>query len=147
MEIQTMLLDLINPYILLAIGVVLIGLEAVIASFILIWFGLGFIITALISVYFEFSDGVWQLGVVAILSLVFIILLRKKLLEKFLSSQEDITDNFLEEGGYGEIKNSKVFFKGTYWEIDGSQDESDFKEGEKIIVKKTFKNSATIEKK
>lgn len=147
MEAQTMLLEVINPYILLGIGVVLIGLEAIIASFILIWFGLGFIITALLSMFIEFSDGIWQLGVVAVISLVFIVLLRKKFLEKFLASQEDISDNFLEEGGYGEIKNQKVFFKGTYWEIDGSQDESEFKEGEKVIVKKTFKNFATIEKK
>lgn len=142
-----MLLDVINPYILLGIGVVLIGLEAVIASFILIWFGLGFVITAFLSMYIDFSDGVWQLGVVAIISLLFIVLLRKKLLEKLLASKENISDNFLEEGGYGEIKNSKVFFKGTYWEIDAALDESKFEEGEKIIVKKTFKNYATIEKK
>lgn len=147
MEPQTMFLEIINPYILLGIGVVLIGLEAIVASFILIWFGLGFILTAFISMFYDFSDGLWQLGIVAIISLLFILLLRKKVLEKFLSSKEDITDNFLEEGGYGEIKNEKVFFKGTYWEIDASQDSSSFKEGEKVIVKKTFKNSATIEKK
>lgn len=147
MEPQIMFLEIINPYILLGIGVVLIGLEAIVTSFILIWFGLGFILTAFISMFYDFSDGLWQLGVVAIISLMFIVLLRKKFLEKFLSSKEDITDNFLEEGGYGEIKNEKVFFKGTYWEIDAAQDESSFKEGEKVIVKKTFKNSATIEKK
>lgn len=147
MEPQTMFLEIINPYILLGIGVVLIGLEAIVTSFILIWFGLGFILTAFISMFYDFSDGLWQLGIVAIISLLFILLLRKKVLEKFLSSKEDITDNFLEEGGYGEIKNEKVFFKGTYWEIDASQDESSFEEGEKVIVKKTFKNSATIEKK
>lgn len=147
MEPQTMFLEIINPYILLGIGVVLIGLEAIVTSFILIWFGLGFILTAFISMFYDFSDGIWQLGIVAIISLLFILLLRKKVLEKFLSSKEDITDNFLEEGGYGEIKNEKVFFKGTYWEIDAAQDESSFKEGEKVIVKKTFKNSATIEKK
>ncbi|MCP4969989.1 MAG: nodulation efficiency protein D [Arcobacter sp.] len=145
MEIQTMLLDIINPYILLGIGVVLIGLEAVIASFILIWFGLGFIITAILSMYFDFSDGIWQLGVVAIISMSFILLFRKRVLEKFLSSEKNINDNFLEEGGYGEIKNQKVFFKGTYWEIDGSLDANKFKEGQKVIVKKTFKNFAFIE--
>lgn len=148
MEIQTiMLLDLINPYILLGIGVVLIGLEAVIASFVLIWFGLGFIITALISMVYGFSDGVWQLATVAIISLLFIILLRKKALEKFLDSQEDITDNFLSEGGIGEIKNGKVFFKGTYWEIDSSLDDSQFTDGEKVNVIETYKNFAKIQKK
>ncbi len=147
MEVQTMLLDIIDPYILLGIGVVLIGLEAIVTSFILIWFGLGFIIAAFISMGYNFSDGVWQLGVVAIVSLVFIVLLRKKALEKFLSSDEDISDNFLEEGGIGEIKNSKVFFKGTYWEIDSSLADNEFKENEKINVIKTYKNFAKIEKK
>lgn len=143
----TMLLDLINPYILLGIGVVLIGLEALISSFILIWFGLGFVITALISMVFPFSDGVWQLATASIISLIFIVLLRKKALEKFLSSEENITDNFLHEGGIGEIKNSKVFFKGTYWEIDSEINNNDFEEGEKVEVLETYRNSAKIVKK
>ena len=147
MEIQIMLLDVINPYILLGIGVALIAFEAIITSFILIWFGLGFIITALISMTYNFSDGMWQLSVVAVISLVFIIMLRKKALEKFLSSEDNTTDNFLEEGGFGEIKNSKVFFKGTYWEIDPSSEEFDYTEGQKIIVVKTHKNTAIIQKK
>jgi len=148
METQTiMLLDVINPYILLGIGVVLIGLEAVIASFILIWFGIGFVLTAIFSMFYPFSDGVWQLAVVSIISLLLIVILRKKALEKFLNSKEEISDSFFEEGGYGEIKNSKVFFKGTYWEIDPAVDASVFEEGEKIVVSKTHKNWATIQKK
>lgn len=148
MEAQTtMLLEIINPYILLGIGVVLIGLEALISSFILIWFGIGFVITALISMAFPFSDGVWQLATASIISLVFIVLLRKKALEKFLSSEENITDNFLHEGGIGEIKNSKVFFKGTYWEIDSDINDNEFEEGEKVEVLETYRNSAKIVKK
>ena len=147
METQIMLLEVINPYILLGIGVALIGFEAIITSFILIWFGLGFIITAFISMAYNFSEGVWQLGVVAIISVIFMILLRKKALEKFLSSESNITDNFLEEGGIGEIKNSKVFFKGTYWEIDPESEEFDYEEGQKVLVSKTHKNNAIIQKK
>lgn len=148
METQTiMLLDVINPYILLGIGVVLFGLEAIVTSFILIWFGLGFVITAFITFVYPFSDGVWQLAVVSIISLLFIIILRKKALEKFLDSQEPITDNFLRDGGIGEIKNQKVFFKGTYWEIDSTLSEDSYKEGEKVNVIKTYKNFAKIEKK
>ena len=148
METQTiMLLDLINPYILLGIGVILIGLEAVIASFILIWFGIGFILTAFISMGYDFSDGVWQLACVAIISLALLAMLRKKVLEKFLKSEEEITDNFLSEGGTGEIKNGKVFFKGTYWEIDSELDDNEFESGEKVEVIKTYRNSAVIKKK
>jgi membrane protein implicated in regulation of membrane protease activity len=140
------ILNVIDPYILLAIGVALIAFEAVIASFVLIWFGFGFVLTALISYVYIFSDGVWQIAIASILSLILLILFRKKVLETFLKSRKNISDNFLDEKGIGEIKNSKVFYKATYWDIDSELDEKEFVEGEKVIVLKTHKNHATIEK-
>ena len=141
------MLSVIDPYILLGIGVVLIAFEAVVTSFILIWFGIGFMLTAFISYIYPFDDGIWQLAIASFISILLLLLLRKRTFKKFLSSNEEITDNFLNEKGIGEIKNEKVFYKGTYWEIDGETDESIFKEGEKVLVIKTFKNFATIEKK
>lgn len=143
---QTLILDVIDPFILLGIGVILIAVEVFMASFILIWFAIGFILTAVISWRYEFSDGIWQLATVAVISLLLLIILRKKMLEKVLKSDVEITDNYLKESGIGEIKNSKVFYKGTYWEIDSSLDEKEFKEGDKVKVLKTDKNFATIEK-
>lgn len=140
------ILSVIDPYILLAIGVALIAFEALIASFVLIWFGFGFILTALISYIYIFSDGLWQIAIASIFSLILLLLFRKKALESFLKSRKDISDNFLDEKGIGEIKNSKVFYKATYWDIDSSIDEKEFVEGEKVVVLKTFKNQATIEK-
>ncbi|MDD2896544.1 MAG: nodulation efficiency protein D [Aliarcobacter sp.] len=140
------ILSVIDPYILLAIGVALIAFEAVIASFVLIWFGLGFILTALISYVYIYSDGLWQIATASILSLILLLLFRKKALESFLKSKRDISDNFLDEKGIGEIKNSKVLYKATYWDIDSAIDEKEFVEGEKVVVLKTFKNKATIEK-
>ncbi|MDZ7819605.1 MAG: hypothetical protein U5K55_13800 [Aliarcobacter sp.] len=72
--------------------------------------------------------------------------MRKKVLEKFLKSKRDISDDFLNEKGIGEIKNSKVLYKATYWDIDSKIDEKEFVEGEKVVVLKTHKNRATIEK-
>ena len=146
MLIQT-ILDVIDPFILLAIGIALIALEAVIASFILIWFGVGFVLTAIISSMYMFSDGIWQIAAASIISLFLLFLLRKKVLEKFLNSRKDISDDFLNEKGIGEIRNSKVFYKATYWDIDSNIDEKEFIEGEKVVVLKTHKNTATIEKK
>lgn len=145
MQMQ-IILEPINFYYLLGTGVFLIALEAIISSFILIWFGIGFLITAFISVLFPYKDGVWQLATIAIISLGLLLVLRKKSLEKFLQSDEEINDNFLNEMGIGEIKNGKVFFKGTFWEIDSNLDENEFEEGEKIKVLKTYKNFASIEK-
>ena len=140
------ILSVIDPYILLAIGVALIAFEALIASFVLIWFGFGFILAALISYVYIFSDGLWQIAIASIFSLILLLLFRKKALESFLKSRKDISDNFLDEKGIGEIKNSKVLYKATYWDIDSAIDEKEFVEGEKVVVLKTFKNQATIEK-
>ena len=140
------ILSVIDPYILLAIGVALITFEAVIVSFVLVWFGVGFVLTALISYIYIFGDGIWQIATASLISLILLLLLRKKVLESFLKSKKDISDNFLDEKGIGEIKNSKVFYKATYWDIDSKIDEKEFVEGEKVVVLKTHKNHATIEK-
>lgn len=139
--------SVIDPYILLAIGVALIALEAVIASFVLIWFGIGFVLTALLSYFLAFNDGIWQIATASIISLILLLMLRKKALESFLKSKKDISDNFFDEKGIGEIRNSKVFYKATYWDIDSKLDEKEFVDGEKVVVLKTHKNKATIEKK
>lgn len=140
------ILSVLDPYILLAIGIALIAFEAVIVSFVLIWFGVGFVLTALISYIYIFGDGIWQIATASIISLILLFLLRKKVLESFLKSKKDISDNFLDEKGIGEIKNSKVLYKATYWDIDSKIDEKEFVEGEKVVVLKTHKNQATIEK-
>lgn len=141
------ILSVIDPYILLAIGVALIALEAVIASFVLVWFGIGFVLTALLSYFLAFNDGIWQIATASIISLILLLMLRKKALESFLKSKKDISDNFFDEKGIGEIRNSKVFYKATYWDIDSKLDEKEFLDGEKVVVLKTHKNKATIEKK
>ena len=146
MLIQT-ILDVIDPFILLAIGIALIAFEALIASFILIWFGVGFVVIAIVSSVYMFSDGIWQIAAASIISLLLLFLLRKKVLEKFLNSRKNISDDFLNEKGIGEIRNSKVFYKATYWDIDSNIDEKEFIEGEKVVVLKTHKNTAIIEKK
>ncbi len=140
------MLSAVDPYILLAIGVALVALEALIASFILIWFGISFIIVAVISYFVVFSGAVWQLATVSLISIILILVLRKKVVEIFLKSKVEVSDDYLNEKGIGEIKNSKVFYKGTYWDIDSQLDEKEFIEGEKVEVLKTFKNKATIEK-
>jgi membrane protein implicated in regulation of membrane protease activity len=140
------MLSLIEPYILLAIGIALRAIEALLVSFVVIWFGIGFIIVAVISYFYGFSDGMWQLAFVSLISLILLFLFRKKFLDKFSKSQVEVSDNFFNEKGIGEIKNSKVFYKGTYWEIDSNIDEKEFIEGEKVTVLKTSKNQAKIEK-
>lgn len=138
---------MIEAYTLLAIGIILIALEAVITFFIVIWFGFGFVLVAFISFFYIYSNVIWQLATVSLISMVLIFAFRNKFMKKILESQIKVSDDFFNEEGIGEIKNSKVFYKGTYWEIDPNINKDDFKEDEKIIVSKIFKNNVTIKKK
>jgi len=145
MEPQT-IIDVIDIYILLGIGVTLIALEVFITSFVLFWFGLGFLICAPISYYYPFTDGIWQILVSCAIAFLLLILFRKRVIEKFLQSKEIINDDFLNEQGTGEIRNSKVFYKGTYWEIDSINPDEVFENGDKVQVIETHKNFAKIKK-
>lgn len=88
------MLSAVDPYILLAIGVALVALEALIASFILIWFGISFIIVAVISYFVVFSGAVWQLATVSLISIILILVLRKKVVEIFLKSKVEVSDDY-----------------------------------------------------
>jgi len=136
----------LSPLVLLAIGVILIALESLLFSFVLFWFGLAFLIVGGISFFDVTLDLKWQLSLVSIISLALLVLLRAKALNMFLKSKEgENNDNFLNETGYGVIKNGKVFYKATYWEVDPAC-KITFDDGEKVFVEKAENNIAIIKK-
>lgn len=138
-------ISIISPTILIAIGLFLIAIEAMSFSFISFWFGLASILIGIATNFIDFNDGLWQIASICILALVLLLSLRTKLMEKFLKSKDqEINDTFLNEKGEGVIKNGKVEYKATYWDIDSK--DTDFKEGEKVIVLSALRNKAKIEK-
>ena len=142
---QMEVISIISPTILIAIGLFLIAIEAMSFSFISFWFGLASILIGIATNFIDFNDGLWQIASICILALVLLLSLRTKLIEKFLKSKDqEINDTFLNEKGEGVIKNGKVEYKATYWDIDSK--DTDFKEGEKVIVLSALRNKAKIEK-
>ena len=142
---QMEVISIISPTILIAIGLFLIAIEAMSFSFISFWFGLASILIGIATNFIDFNDGLWQIASICILALVLLFSLRTKLMEKFLKSKDqEINDTFLNEKGEGVIKNGKVEYKATYWDIDSK--DTDFKEGEKVIVLSALRNKAKIEK-
>ncbi|MCJ8327639.1 MAG: nodulation efficiency protein D [Campylobacterales bacterium] len=138
-------ISIISPTILIAIGLFLIAIEAMSFSFISFWFGLASILIGIATNFIDFNDGLWQIASICILALVLLFSLRTKLMEKFLKSKDqEINDTFLNEKGEGVIKNGKVEYKATYWDIDSK--DTDFKEGEKVVVLSALRNKAKIEK-
>lgn len=136
----------IDFYTLISIGIVLVALEVFLYSFFVIWFGLGFIVVAFISIFFDFSDLYIQIGTISVFSLLFLLFFRKIFLKRFSKAQKELSDNFFNEKGFGVFKEQKIFYKGTFWELDPNFDKTNLKSGEKVKVIKIDKNVAFVEK-
>ena len=143
-EIET--LNILSPTLLIAIGIFLIATEAITFSFILFWFGLASIIVGLLSFIIDFPTLAWQLTAISIIALLSLFSLRTKALELFLKTKEndEVKDNFLNTGGDGVVKNSKVYYKATFWDCDTLEE---FEEGEKVRVLEAKRGKVIIEKK
>lgn len=141
---ENQILSVISPTILVAVGIALIALEAILFSFIAFWFGLATLLVGISSYFFRYGDGLWQLVAISIISLVLLFTLRTKAMELFMKSKDhEHNDDFLNESGEGVIKDGRVYFKATYWKIDS--DES-FEEGEKVKILSTKGSVASVEK-
>ncbi|MEA1920157.1 MAG: nodulation efficiency protein D, partial [Campylobacterota bacterium] len=57
-----MIIAPIDTTYLLAAGIALVGLEIVTASFVLFWFGIGFLLVAGVSYMYNFEEGMVQLA-------------------------------------------------------------------------------------
>ncbi len=145
MELQ--LLKVFSPTTLIAIGVLLIAIEVFVFSFTIFWFGIAAIIVGLLSTIIVYDDGVWQIASISILALVLLVFLRTKAMKVFMKSKDkEINDNFLNTSGEGIIKDSKVYFKATYWNIESDLDTTSFSENDKVTVISTSKGKAKIKK-
>ena len=143
---ENLILNPIEPLLLLGIAIFLIVAEVFVMSFIAVWFAIAFIAVSIVSVYISFSDGVYQLTAVAVISLLSLFALRTKAMEKLLKSEKVIKEDFLNTSGTGIFRNNKIEFKGTYWDFECESDTT-FEENEKVKVLSTNKNIAIIEKK
>src|SRR5574344_69460 len=132
-------------YLLFAIGLILIALEVFIYSFVVIWFGLGFFIVGFFSLFFSFNELNYQLITICIISILLLFLFRNSLKNRFFRASKNILDNFLNSSGIVEFKQGKIFYKGTFWEIDPNFDSTKLVENQKIKVLKVEQNIAFVD--
>ncbi|MGE4509912.1 MAG: NfeD family protein [Sulfurimonadaceae bacterium] len=144
---ETQILEPFAPWVLLGIGIALVAFESFLLSFVALWFGLGCIIMALVSMFVVFEEGVWQLAWASLLALGMLFTLRTRAMEKFLEPAEpvEIREDYLNESGYGVIENGMVHYKATYWTPEHAKGEV-FAEGEEVFVAGTHKGRAKISK-
>ncbi|MSN96571.1 NfeD family protein [Campylobacter sp. FMV-PI01] len=108
---------MIDPLIMLSIGAALCVLELFLMNFVLLFFGLGFIIIGALNFIIDF-EWQWQILASFLLSFVLLFSFKKPLNRLFHKSSDKYKDNFLDESGVGEIKQGMVYFKGTLWQSD-----------------------------
>ncbi|MBN2894505.1 MAG: hypothetical protein JXK05_01250 [Campylobacterales bacterium] len=137
-----MIIAPIEPQYLLAFGIALIAAEIVTTSFVLFWFGIGFVLVSALSALYAFQNGSVQLAWAFGIGAALMYLLRARFVERFMSSKEHHTDSF-EGGGEGVVKEGRVFFRGTYWDADVEG----LEEGEKVFVERLEHGRAIIQKK
>lgn len=133
----------IEWYYLLAIGIVMIGIEALMFSFFLVWLGVGFMIVAGLTYAGIFDNGIAQLAASVSIGLVLVFLLRKWSMNMLNTTQDD-TEEKIHRSGIGTIDGGAIKMDGTYWQSD--DDLSGYKDGDKVEVVDIINNKAVLAK-
>ena len=120
-----------SAWIFIALGIIFIIAEVLFMDFTLIFFGIGFLSVGILSFFIGLS---WQIQLLsaAVLSIVLLVMLKKRIKTAFFKPKEKLEDNFLDENGVGEIKNGMVYYKSTFWKSD---EIANLNEGDKVKVK------------
>lgn len=140
-------IPVISVWSMITIGIILMALEMLTATFVLFFFGLAFLLVGIIGVFHDFTSGeiqlIWTFSVGLVLSLV----LAKPLRQKIYST-EPLKLETLESGATGEVQltndgDYRVRYKGTTWAI-GNLKEYPLENGQTVIVERLENNQAFI---
>jgi len=135
------MIELLSFQWLLAIGIVLIGLETFVVSFFLFPLGVGFVVVSILQWYLAPFDNFYaQIATVFAIALVLVLALRKKFIE-FLGKSSKNTEEHIHKGGIGIVDGTQIKFEGTYWNTDDEL--STFKDGDKVEIE-IVQNKAVI---
>ena len=137
------MLETITAAWLLALGILLIGLEALTFSFVLFFVGIGFVIVSAISYFYMFDNGILQIAAAFVLALILAFALRKTLMSK-LSKPSNKKEERAHVRGIGIIEDGAVKFDGTFWKT--LDDISGYKNGDKVKIKDVVDNMVVLEK-
>jgi membrane protein implicated in regulation of membrane protease activity len=133
-----------SPAMLAGIGIVLVTAEALMPGFVIIWFGIGFVLTSVISTFIVFSDGVYQLALVSVIGVVGIVFLRGVVKSSLDKTTPKSNDDFLNVEGIGTITKDKMLkYKGTLWKYRSTEQ---FETDEEVQVLSVEGNVAMVKK-
>jgi len=137
-------MEVIDWFYLLAIGILMIGLESLIFSFFLVWLGVGFVIVAGLSYFGLFDSGIAQIATAMSIGLILVFALRKWSMNMINKTGDDTEDN-PHKGGIGIVDKGTIKMDGTFWQTNA--DLSAYKDGDKVEVVDIVNNRAILAKK
>ena len=137
-------MEVIDWSYLLAAGILMIGLEALVFSFFFIWLGFGFVVVAGLTYFGMFENGIAQLATAVTIGLLLVFALRKWSMNMINKTQDD-TEEKIHQSGIGTIENGMIKMDGTYWQSD--EDLREYKDGDKVEVVDIVNNKAILAKK
>ncbi len=136
-------MDPLKYYYLIAIGIALIGVEALLFSFVFFFFGVGFVVVGIVALWYPFGSFFTQAATASVIALIFALLFRKRLLETFTKSQTTPEER-VHTQGFGIIEDGMVKFDGSYWQ--SVDDLTPFQNGERVRVVDVVDNKVVIKK-
>lgn len=139
------LLALIPNWILISLGVVLIGMEVFLGVFVLLWFGLGFVIVGMLGFFTDFVYGEYQLIFAFAIGIALLAAFRRRVMERFPAAEQVLST--YQAGEYGKVSMHEgqwmIFYKGTHWVIANPQ--PGLVEGENALVAKIESNRVWLQ--
>lgn len=138
------LLELIPSWILIAAGLILIGIEILFGLFVLFWFGLGLVFVGLVGLFVDFEHGEYQLIFAFAIGMVLLFALRKKIIAPHNAEADQLDTYQTGEIGQLSLHNDQwvVFYHGTHWVVANPQ--ADFKANQRVRVDEIKSNQAWV---
>jgi len=133
----------LSVQVLLGLGVAFMALEIFLMTFYVIWIGLGLIVVGVISFFYSFSNGYFQLALGTLIGVILLFLFKDIVKKMLFKTTPHTKDEFLEESGIGVIKEGRVFYKGTFWDYEGTKRLP--KDGTEVKVKKVIGNKVILD--
>jgi len=141
------IIDVIPAWIMVTIGLGLLGIELLIGSFVILFFGIGFILIGVVGFFWQWPSGEIQILVGMLLSVFLTFVLRKPMMNGM--SKEDLPLETMQGGDTGEIVEHggelRVMYKGTTWAFKNTGTD-EIEAGDEVLVEKLHNNLAFIKK-
>ena len=134
-------MEVIDWFYLLAVGILLVGIEALFFSFFLVWIGIGFLVVSVLTYIGLYDNGVAQIASACVIGLVLVFALRKWSMN-MLNRTQDNSEEKVHKRGIGIIDNGMIKMDGTYWRSD--DDLSGFQNGDKVEIIDVVNNKVTL---